>query len=115
MAPNHLLSQPRLTAPNRVWIGDITCLPRQGGGWLYLVSWQDAYSRKIVGCDVREIMPEDLVNEALRQPGGELIVHSDGGSQYTAARFRDLLAEHGATQSVSRKGNCYDNAQAESF
>jgi transposase InsO family protein len=121
VAPNRLLGQPRPTAPDRVWVGDITCLPKQGGGWLYLASWQDACSRKVVGWDVRETMPEDLVSEALRralavrQPAGGLIVHSDQGSQYTAARFGDLLTRHGAEQSMSRRGNCYDNAQAESF
>ena len=120
-APNRLLGQPRPTAPNQVWVGDITCLPRQGGGWLYLASWQDACSRKVVGWDLRETMPEDLVSEALRralvvrQPPAGLIVHSDQGSQYTATRFGDLLADHGARQSMSRRGNCYDNAQAESF
>ncbi|WP_317191395.1 integrase core domain-containing protein [Hymenobacter guriensis] len=74
-------------------------------------------SRKVVGWDVRESMPEDLVSEALavRQPPPGLVVHSDQGSQYTATRFRDLLANHSATQSMSRRGNCYDNAQAESF
>ena len=66
-------------------------------------------------------MPEDLVSEALRralvvrQPPPGLLVHSDQGSQYTATRFRDLLAQYGAAQSMSRKANCYDNAQAESF
>ena len=75
----------------------------------------------MVGWDVRETMPEDLVSEALRralavrQPPPGLVVHSDQGSQYTATRFCDLLAAHGATQSMSRRGNCYDNVQAESF
>ncbi len=121
VAPNRLLHRPRPTAPNRVWVGDITCLPKQGGGWLYLASWLDACSRKVIGWDVREIMPEDLVSEALRralavrQPAAGLIVHSDQGSQYTATRFGELLARHGAEPSMSRRGNCYDNAQAESF
>ncbi|AMR25522.1 hypothetical protein A0257_22800 (plasmid) [Hymenobacter psoromatis] len=66
-APNRLLSQPAPTAPNQVWVGDITYLPRQGGGWLYLAVWLDRYSRKVVGWDVRETMPEDLVSEALRR------------------------------------------------
>ncbi|TGE20538.1 hypothetical protein E5K00_21325 [Hymenobacter aquaticus] len=80
-----------------------------------------ACSRKVVGWDVRETMPEDLVSEALRralvarQPPPGPIGHSDQGSQYTATRFRDLLADHGSTQRMSRRGNCYDNAQAESF
>ena len=117
-APNRLLGQP---APNRVWVGDITYLPRQGGGWLYLAVWLDRCSRKIVGWDVRDTMPEDLVSEALRRalavrrPPAGLVVHSDQGSQYTATRFKQLLTRHGARQSMSRRGNCYDNAHAESF
>ena len=63
-APNRLLGQPAPIAPNRVWVGDITYLPRQGGGWLYLAVWLDRCSRKVVGWDVRETMPEDLVSEA---------------------------------------------------
>ncbi len=130
-APNRLLGQPAPTAPNRVWVGrtrqgDITYLPRQGGGWLYLAVWLDRCSRKVVGWDVRETMPEDLVSEALRRalavrrPPAGLIVHSDQGSQYRATRFKDLLVRHGAQQSMSRRGNCYDNAlpgttHAESF
>lgn len=120
-APNRLLGQPAPTAPNRVWVGDITYLPRQGGGWLYLAVWLDRCSRKIVGWDVRDTMPEDLVSEALRRalvvrrPPAGLVVHSDQGSQYTATRFKDLLVRHGAVQSMSRRGNCYDNAHAESF
>jgi transposase InsO family protein len=82
-APNRLLGQPAPTAPNRVWVGDITYLPRQGGGWLYLAVWLDRCSRKIVGWDVRDTMPEDLVSEALRRalmvrrPPVGLVVHSD--------------------------------------
>ena len=120
-APNRLLGLPAPTAPNRVWVGDITYLPRQGGGWLYLAVWLDRYSRKIVGWDVRDTMPEDLVSEALRRalvvrrPPAGLVVHSDQGSQYTATRFKNLGATHGALQSMSRWGNCYDNAHAESF
>ena len=69
-----------------MWVGDITCLPKQRGGWLYLASWQDVCSRKVVGWDLRETMPEDLVSEALRralavrQPAAGLLVHSDQGS-----------------------------------
>ncbi|WP_082685241.1 IS3 family transposase [Hymenobacter sedentarius] len=120
-APNRLLGLPAPTAPNRVWVGDITYLPRQGGGWLYLAVWLDRCSRKIVGWDVRDTMPEDLVSEALRRalvvrrPPAGLVVHSDQGSQYTATRFKALLARHGAVQSMSRRGNCYDNAHAEPF
>ena len=119
-------SQPAPTAPNQVWVGrtrqgDITYLPKQGGDWLYLATWLDRYSRKVVGWDVRESMPEDLVSEALRralsvrQPAAGLVVHSDQGSQYSATNFRALVARHEAVQSMSRRGNCYDNAHAESF
>jgi putative transposase len=95
-------------------------LPKQGGGWLYLATWRDRYSRKVVGWDVRKSMPEDLVSEALRRalavrpPPVGLIVHSDQGSQYSAINFKDLVARHKAVQRMSRRGNCYDNAHAES-
>ena len=101
IAPNLLLNQLYPTSPDQVWVGDITYLPRQGGGWLYLATWLDRCARKVVGWDVRANMPEGLVREALRralvtrQPPARLIVHSDQGSQYTATRFRDLLAQHG--------------------
>jgi putative transposase len=120
-APNRLLGQPAPLAPNQVWVGDITYLPKQGGGWLYLTTWLDRCSRKVVGWDVRASMPEDLVSEALRralavrQPAAGLVVHSDQGSQYAATRFKALLTRHQAVQSMSRRGNCYDNAHAESF
>ena len=120
-APNRLLNQPAPTAPDRVWVGDITYLPKQGGGWLYLATWLDRCSRQVVGWDVRESMPEDLVSEALRralagrQPAAGLVVHSDQGSQYMATRFKDLLTRHEARQSMSRRGNCYHNAHAESL
>ena len=120
-APNLLLGQPAPTAPNQVWVGDITYLPKQGGGWRYLATWLDRYSRKVVGWDLRETMPEGLVSEALRralavrQPPAGLIIHSDQGSQYAATNFKAILARHQAVQSMSRRGNCYDNAHAESF
>ncbi|WP_426492506.1 DDE-type integrase/transposase/recombinase [Hymenobacter sp. 102] len=66
-APNRLLGQPASTAPNRVWVGNINCLPRQGGRWVYLAVWLDHYSRKIVGWDVRDATPANLVSEALRR------------------------------------------------
>ena len=125
-APNRLLAQPAPTAPNQVWVGDITYLPyrvrpKQGGGWLYLATWLDRFSRKVVGWDVRETMPEVLVSEALRralavrQPVAGLVVHSDQGSQYSATNFKLFVARHQAVQRRIRRGNCYDNAHAESF
>ena len=62
--PNRLLGPPAPAAPHQVWVGDITYWPKQGGGWLYLATWLDRYSRRVVGGDVRESMPEDLVSEA---------------------------------------------------
>jgi putative transposase len=94
-------------------VGDITYLPRQGSGWLHLTVWLDRCSCKIMGWDMRDTMPGDLVSEALRpalavrRPPDGLIVHSDQGSQYTATRFKDLVAKYGTQQSMRRRGNCY--------
>ena len=120
-APNRLLSQPVPTAPNQAWVGDIMYFPKHGGGWRYLATWLDCYSRKVVGWDVRESMLEDLVSEALRRalvvrkPIAGLVVYFDQGSQYAATRFKALLTRHEALQSMSLRGNCYDNVHAESF
>ena len=120
-APNHLTGQPAPTAPALVWVGDLTYLPKQGGGWLYLATWLDRYSRKVVGRDVRESMPEGLVSEALRralavcQPATGLVVHSDQGSRYAASDSKALGARHEAAPSMSRRATCYDHAHAESF
>jgi transposase InsO family protein len=119
--PNLLLGQPAPSAPNQVWVGDSTYLPKQGGGWLYLATWLDRYSRKVVGWNVRDSMPEALVSEALRralavrQPAAGLVVHAEQSSQYSATNFKALVARHQAVRSMSRRGNCYDNAYAESF
>ena len=91
-----------------------------------MATWLDRYSRKVVGWDVRQTMPEDLVSEvlrralAVRQPTAGLVVHSDQGSQYSSTAIKALLSRHGALRSMSRRGNCYDNAlpgttHAESF
>ena len=91
-------------------------MPRQGGGWFYLATWLDRCSRKAVGWDVRESMPEDLISEALhralavRQPTARLVVHFDQGSQYSYTNFKALLSRYRALQSMSRRGNCYNNA-----
>ena len=119
--PNRLLGQPAPTAPNQVWVDDITYLPRQGGGWHYLTTWLGRYSHKVVGWGVHESVPEALVGGtlccalAVRRPLVGLLVHSDQGSQYSATSFKALLARHEAVQSRSRRGNCYDHAPAESF
>lgn len=112
------------TAPNQVIVGDITYLPNQEAGyenWLYLATWLDLKSHRIVGWQVDRHMEEDLVIIALqkairaRQPQKGFIVHSDGGLQYGSTAFRTLLKGHEYRQSMTRKDNHYDNAQAESL
>lgn len=120
VAPNLLARQFHVAAPNRYWVGDITYVPTQEG-WLYLATVMDLYSRQIVGWSMADHMRAELVNNALtmalwrRKPGKGLIWHSDQGSQYCAASHRTILKDHGIIQSMSRKGNCCDNAVAESF
>jgi len=106
--------------PNRVWAADITVL-WSGSGWLYLAVVMDLYSRKIIGWAMQKRMTEDLAINALRMavdqrmPKRELIHHSDQGSQYASDSFRRELTRCQITPSMSRKGNCYDNAVVESF
>jgi transposase InsO family protein len=102
-------------------VGDITYLPLRSGKWGYLASWQDKFSKRVVGWAVEERMTEELVIKAFERavragsikPGA--LVHTDRGGQYVAANFRALLAANRCRQSMSRRANCYDNAQAESF
>jgi len=107
-------------APDQAWVADITYI-RTERGWLYLAAVLDLYSRKIVGWAMAPTMPADLVCAALqmaivlRQPKPGLIVHSDRGSQYASQAHRDLLAKHKLVASMSRKGNCWDNAVMERF
>jgi putative transposase len=106
--------------PNKKWCADITYVPTEQG-MLYLAAVIDLHSRKIVGWSMSEQMPVDLVADALkmalarRQPSAELLHHSDRGTQYACGVYQFLLAEHGITCSMSRIGNCYDNAVMESF
>jgi putative transposase len=122
MSPNRLLeSAVKIERPRQVIVGDITYLPLQGGRWAYLATWLDLYSRKIVGWRIAETMTAELVTEALAQmirrerPEAGLIVHSDRGGQYVATEFRALLKSAGFEQSMSRAGETYDNAYAESL
>jgi transposase InsO family protein len=102
-------------------VGDITYLPVRDGGWCYLAMFQDKLTRRIVGWKIGERMTAELVTEALRSGlrSGLIkrgaIVHTDRGSQYVSGEYRRLLAQAGLRQSMSGRGNCYDNAQAESF
>jgi len=120
VAPNLLERHFEVFAPNAVWVSDITYLwTRQG--WLYLAVIVDLYSRKVVGWSLRGRMTADLVCEALdaavlaRRPPPGLLFHSDRGSQYASKIFRRRLFRYRMRQSMSRKGNCWDNAVAESF
>ncbi len=120
VAPNHLNRQFAQAQPNRVWVSDITYVPT-GEGWLYLAAVLDLCSRKIVGWSMAEHLEARLVIDALemalvrRSPRPGLLVHSDRGVQYACDDFQALLARHGLRASMSRKGNCYDNAVQESF
>ncbi len=106
--------------PNQAWVCDITYI-RTRSGWLYLAAVLDLYSRKIVGWAMAPDMPAELVCAALqmaiaqRSPSPGLIVHSDRGSQYASAAHQALLTKHGLVGSMSRKGNCWDNAVMERF
>lgn len=108
------------SSPDQIYVGDITYI-RTNEGWLYLAVVIDLFSRKVVGWSMNERMTTKLVNDALfmaikrRNPNQGLIYHSDRGSQYASDSHRLLLKEFGIVQSMSGKGNCYDNAVAESF
>jgi len=120
VAPNLLKRRFTVAQPNVAWVSDITYLwTRQG--WMYLAVIIDLYSRKVIGWSLRERMTAELVCEALdaaveqRHPPPGLIFHSDRGSQYASRVFRRRLWRYRMRQSMSRKGNCWDNAVAESF
>jgi len=122
VSPNLLQSgvnQP--TGKGEVIVGDITYLALRGGGFCYLACFQDKYTRRIVAWQLSNRMTAQLVTDALGQALRRklirrgAIIHTDRGSQYAAVEYRRLLHINGFRQSMSRKGNCYDNAQAESF
>jgi transposase InsO family protein len=120
IAPNHLDRQFSVYQPDQVYVGDITYIPTQEG-WLYLAVVIDLYSRQVVGWSMTEHMRTKLVNDALlmalwkRKPDKGLVWHTDRGSQYASENHRALLKQYGIRQSMSRKGNCWDNAVSESF
>ena len=122
IAPNRLDRQFQVSAPNRVWVGDITYIGT-GEGWLYLAVVVDLFSRKIVGWSLRSDMRTEMVTKALEmawyqrgpQRGQELMFHSDRGCQYASDEFRRLLSRFDIVPSMSRKGNCWDNACAETL
>lgn len=120
VAANVLDRQFTPAKPNAAWVSDITYV-RTRSGWLYLAAVMDLYSRKIVGWAMASSMPAQLVCDALKMaiatrcPAPGLIVHSDQGSQYAADEHAKLLKRHGLVASMSRKGNCWDNAVMERF
>ncbi len=120
VAANILNRQFNPAKPNQVWTSDITYI-RTRTGWLYLAVVMDLCSRKIVGWATSPAMPAELVCRALhmaignRQPAAGLILHSDRGSQYASHEYQALLKQHGIICSMSRKGNCWDNAVMERF
>jgi len=120
IAPNLLQREFRASQPNQKWVSDITYIDT-AEGWLYLASILDLYSRCVVGWAMAEQMDHQLVEAAWqmarlnRQPQEGLLHHSDRGSQYTSEAYQDQLASLDCVVSMSRTGNCYDNAVAESF
>ena len=120
VAANTLDRQFTVESPNRVWAGDLTYVWTTEG-WLYLAVILDLYSRRVIGWAMGHRLTVDLAERALtmalanRRPRAGLLHHSDRGSQYAATSYQQLLATHGVTVSMSRTGNCWDNACIESF
>ncbi len=119
-APNTLNREFKVNKPDQTWVTDFTYI-RTYEGWLYLTVVIDLFSRKVVGWTMKSSPKSDLVIDALlmavwrRRPQSKVLVHSDQGVQYTSSDWRSFLKEHNLEASMSRKGNCHDNAVAESF
>lgn len=120
IAPNLLDREFTVSIPDTVYVGDITYIPTRKG-WLYLAVIIDLFSRAVIGWSMDSRMTASLVNNALlmaiwtRKPSKGLIFHSDRGSQYASDSYREILGNYGINASMSRKGDCWDNAVAESF
>jgi putative transposase len=120
VVPNRLKQVFAATAPNEAWVTDITYI-RTHEGWLYLAVVLDLHSRMVIGWSMKPRLTSDLALDAIlmavwkRQPKDQVIVHSDQGSQYGSDDWMRFCKEHGLVPSMSRRGNCYDNAVAESF
>jgi putative transposase len=120
VVPNLLAQDFVATEPDTVWLADVSYIPT-GEGWLYLAAIKDMATREIIGWSMAGHLRAELCEQALlmalrrRQPAPGLIHHSDRGVQYASEPYRILLARHGITPSMSRKGNCLDNAPMESF
>lgn len=120
ISPNYLNRDFYSSNANKAYVGDITYIPTNEG-WLYLAVVIDIYSRKVVGWSMNYTLHTSIVNNALemaikrRNPTKGLIYHTDRGSQYASYEHKNLLEKHGIVQSMSKKGDCWDNAVAESF
>ena len=120
ISPNHVNRDFYSSTTDKIYVGDITYIPTKEG-WLYLAVVIDVYSRKVVGWSMSHTLKTSLVNDALlmaikrRNPKKGLIYHSDRGSQYASYEHKNLLEQYGIIQSMSKKGDCWDNAIAESF
>jgi transposase InsO family protein len=120
IAPNLLEQDFVASAPNQKWVCDLTYIPTDEG-WVYLSVVIDLFSRKVIGWSMTDHLRAEGAGQALamavrrRKPRGNLLHHSDRGVQYACEAYRSLLADHGLIASMSRTGNCYDNAVAESF
>lgn len=120
VATNTLDRQFEVDAPDKVWVTDITYI-RTHEGWLYLAVVIDLYSRRVVGWSAQPRMTTDLALQALlaavwrRKPKARVMIHSDQGTQFTSREWQVFLAQHNLEPSMSRRGNCHDNAVAESF
>src|SRR5438132_9582683 len=119
IAPNRVRTL-AVQRPDQVWATDATCV-LTGQGWLYLVAVLDVFSRRVIGWAMHQFLDAQLVIAALRMalrqrcPAQPLIIHSDRGAQFASAAYRQVLTQHRLLASMSRKGNCYDNAFIESF
>ena len=120
VAPNHLAQNFKVEQPNCKWSADITYV-ETAEGWLYLASVLDLYSRRVVGWSMADHLETSLVEDAFhmafaaRCPDDKLLHHSDRGSQYTSLAYQKLMTKARCQVSMSRTGNCYDNAMMESF
>jgi len=120
VSPDHLGQDFEVYGPDEAWVSDITYV-HTDEGWLYVAGVKDLFSREVVGYAMSSTMTRELVCTALikavktRRPKAGLILHSDRGSQYCSANYRHMVKQFGMIQSMSRKGNCYDNAPIESF
>jgi putative transposase len=120
IAPNRLQREFTVDCPDQAWVTDITHI-RTWQGWLYLAVVMDLFARKVVGCSMKPTLARELIIDAIlmavwrRKPNGKVIVHSDQGSQYGSDDWLRFCQEHSLEPSMSRRGNCWDNAVVESF